>query len=83
MGSEGLLEKTMTRFAKASGYRALPLDLGLTIFLPPATASPSMANLVTKDRSMESATEMNPLEIQFAPVWLEPPAAETNSERLK
>jgi len=83
VGSECLLEETMSRFANASGYRALPLDLGLTIFLAPATASPSMANLVTKDRSMESAAEMNPPEIQFAPVWLEPPAAETNSERLK
>ena len=34
VGSESLLEKTMTRFANASGYRAVPLDLGLTIFLP-------------------------------------------------
>jgi hypothetical protein len=35
VGSEPLLEHAITNFAKASGYRPVSIDLGLTLFLPP------------------------------------------------
>ena len=35
VGSETLLEGAITNFANKSGYRPIPIDLGLTVFLPP------------------------------------------------
>ena len=35
VGTEPLLEHAITNFATASGYRPVPIDLGLTLFLPP------------------------------------------------
>jgi len=48
VGSEPLLERPIVNFANAFGYRAVPIDLGLTVFLPPAQNRLSIANLTRK-----------------------------------
>jgi hypothetical protein len=42
------LERPIVNFANAFGYRAVPIDLGLTVFLPPAQNPLSIANLTGK-----------------------------------